>query len=171
MSKDSQINKCDRYTWTQTLNDCTVSIKFENQVKSKDLFIKIDNDHLTVKNQLTNDIIIDGKLYKNVKKSDCNWTLESGKNLEIELFKLKGQEWWGCIIQGESEIDVTQIKPQNSSLSDFDGETRAMVEKMIYNQNRKAQGLPTTDEEEKQRIFESFKNEHPDMDFSNAKFN
>ncbi|EGC37685.1 hypothetical protein DICPUDRAFT_29910 [Dictyostelium purpureum] len=167
----TQINKCERYTWTQTLNDCTISIKLDNPVKSKDLLIKIDNDHLTVKNNTNNDTIINGKLHKNVKKNDCNWTLESGKNIEIELCKLKGQEWWASIIEGENEIDVTQIKPQNSTLSDLDGETKAMVEKMMYNQTRKAQNLPTTDELEREKILEDFKSQHPNMDFSNAKFN
>ncbi|KAG0208415.1 hypothetical protein BGX28_000633 [Mortierella sp. GBA30] len=156
------------YKWRQTLVDVDILVQVPKGTRGKDLIVDIKKKSLKVglKGQ---PLIIEGALFKDIKLEDSTWTLDNQEEINIHLEKAKGTEWWKCVVEGHPEIDTTKITPENSKLSDLDGETRGMVEKMMFDQRQKAAGKPTSDDIKKAEALERFKKMHPEMDFSNAK--
>lgn len=162
----------DKYSWGQTLDEVFVYLPLPDNVRAKDLDVQIKALTLKVgvKGQTP---IVDGEFFKKVKAGDCMWNVESDGNkrlLNLTLTKVEGQNWWHTVIKGDIEIDTQKVEPENSKLSDLDGETRKTVEKMMYDQQAKQMGKPTSDEVEKREKLKAFMDAHPEMDFSKAKF-
>ncbi|XP_042482173.1 protein BOBBER 1-like [Macadamia integrifolia] len=158
----------EKYSWTQTLQEVTVTIPVPPGTKSRFVACNIKKNHLNVELE-GQPPIIDGDLYQSVKVDECFWSIEDSKYISVLSTKQNQMDWWKCLVKGDPEIDTKKVKPERSKFSDLDPETRQTVEKMMFDQHQKSMGLPTSDEIQKQEILKKFMAEHPDMDFSRAK--
>ncbi|ORE22089.1 CS-domain-containing protein [Rhizopus microsporus] len=125
------------YTWKQTLQDVDVTIPVPKGTRSRDVIVDIKKNHFKValKGQ---DPIVEGELCQSVKVDDSTWTIEDQKEILVHLEKVNQMQWWENVVKGAPKINTQRIQPENSKLSDLDGETRAMVEKMMFDQRQKA---------------------------------
>ncbi|EKD21784.1 uncharacterized protein L3040_005294 [Drepanopeziza brunnea f. sp. 'multigermtubi'] len=163
------------YKWTQTIGELDVVIEIPGNLKARDLNVELKKKklHVAIKGQ---EPIISGDLPSEIHVDESTWTLASApsgttKVLEIHLDKANKMQWWEHVVTSAPKIDVTKIQPESSKLGDLDGETRGMVEKMMFDQRQKEAGLPTSDEQKKVDMLKKFQEQHPEMDFSKAKIN
>ncbi|KAJ7596980.1 HSP20-like chaperone [Mycena floridula] len=156
------------YSWTQELGELDIVVPVPKGTRAKDLNVVLQKKKLSLglKGQ---DKILDGELCKEIKVDDSTWTIQDNEAVHIHLEKLNQQQWWENVLTHHPKIDTTKIEPGNSKLSDLDGETRGMVEKMMFDNQQKQMGKPTSDELKKMEALKKFQESHPELDFTNAK--
>ncbi|KAL8638357.1 MAG: hypothetical protein Q9228_004483 [Teloschistes exilis] len=160
------------YKWTQTIKDLDVTVPVAGNLRGKDIDVVMTKTKLKVgvKGQ---EPVIDGELTHPILVDESTWTLETitnQKEISLHLDKSQKQTWWPALTTNAPyKLDTSKIVPENSKLGDLDGETRGMVEKMMYDQRQKEMGKPTSEEEGKMEMLRKFQAQHPEMDFSGAK--
>ncbi|KAK0208066.1 nuclear movement protein nudC [Desarmillaria ectypa] len=156
------------YTWTQELTELDLIVPVPKGTRARDLSIVIQKKKLSV-GLKGKEKILDGELCKEIKVDDSTWTLQDSEAVDIHLEKVNKAQWWENVLTHHPKIDTTKIEPENSKLSDLDGETRGMVEKMMFDNQQKQMGKPTSDELKKIEALQKFQAAHPELDFSQAK--
>jgi hypothetical protein len=128
-----------KYVWTQTLAEVMLNIPVPDNTRGRDLIVTIARKHLKValKSAGKQNVIVEDDLTKPIICDDSFWTVEDGNRLVINLQKSNQMEWWDGVCKDDPKINVRKIRPENSNLSDLDGETRKTVEKMMFDQRQK----------------------------------
>ncbi|KAL6442912.1 hypothetical protein ACFW04_002744 [Cataglyphis niger] len=143
----------DNYIWTQTLNDLDVLVKIPEHVKiSKDTIrvnissdeIKIDVKPLNSSTDSNWDNIFNGKLSFKIRKDESIWSIEAGKHINIHLEKAT-ERWWEALIVNEPKIDLSKIDC-SKHFDDMIPEEQMKVQKLMWNQQQKLLGKPTSEQ-------------------------
>ncbi len=73
------------------------------------------------------------------------WSLVVGESIQINLEKSK-DIYWTALIEGEAEIDRTKLDTTRD-ISEFDDQTQADFQKVMFDHHQKLQGKPTSEEQ------------------------
>jgi len=158
------------YSWTQELGEVDITVPVPQGTRGADLIVVLRKKKLSLALKGPDrEPILDGELCREIKVEDSTWTIQDNKTVLIHLEKLNQQQWWENVLTHHPKIDTRKIEPKDSKLSDLDGETRGMVEKMMFDNQQKQLGRPTSDELKKMDALKKFQAAHPELDFSKAK--
>ena len=99
--------------------------------------------------------LLEGEFYDRIKVEDSFWSVEDDNYLMLNLDKAK-EVIWATVLKGDREIDTKNVD-NAKRLDQFDLETQGHLQKVLYEQNRKFRGLPTTDEQKKIDLMNKLK--------------
>ncbi|CAD6889472.1 unnamed protein product [Tilletia controversa] len=149
------------YKWTQTLNHLDLTVPVQEGTRGRDLDIQIKKRSIKVAYK-GKEPIFQGELSREIKEDDSTWSLEDSI-IAIYLEKLKQGDWWAHVLTSDPKIDTTKIVPETSKLSDLDADTRAMVEKMMFDNRQKQMGKPTSEQIQQQDLLEKLAKKNPNF--------
>ncbi|WFC99495.1 helicase [Malassezia yamatoensis] len=130
------------YRWTQALDHVEVVVPVPEGTRGKQVQLSLQRTRMRLEvHGMTlvevGDMLIQGQLSKPIRPDECTWTIDDGQVLNLHLEKANPNEWWAHVLTHDPPIDTTKIKPEDSKLSDLDGETRVMVERMMIENRQK----------------------------------
>ncbi|CAL8102561.1 unnamed protein product [Calicophoron daubneyi] len=145
----------NNYSWSQTIKDVDLKIKVPPSVKSaRDLNVIVDRKRIRVyvKKDLEETLFFDRSLSWDILKDESMWTLQPKEGqLQICLDKVQ-ERWWEAAFEGEDKINTRKIDCSRP-MHELDEEAQAKIQQLMYDEQRKRQGLPTSEEQKVQDIL------------------
>ena len=144
------------YMWSQSDSEVVVSVPVPEGTTGKQIDVLITPSSLRcgVKGQPP---VLSGSLYKPIKAEDSTWTVEGRRLLVITLTKtnMQYEEWWPHVCTNEPQMDVKTLVPPSKHVKDLDSGAQATVAKMMFDQEQKRKGLPTSDETRAEELMKN----------------
>jgi hypothetical protein len=117
--------------WTQTEEELEIKMKVPGgRVSTRQAFVEITKTTLSVGVEGPGgleQVLMDGTLFAEVEKDDCNWSIEADQGGEQHIWvyltkkeRTSGKGHWNCVVKGEPTIDVTKFGPIVDYIDDPD---------------------------------------------------
>ena len=129
------------YTWKQELGEVDITVPVPKGTRGRDLNVVLQKKKLSV-GLKGKEPIMGGELCKDIKVEESTWSIgtcftspvhtymlitspsEDQSMVNVHLEKVNKMQWWENVLAHHPKIDTRKIQPENSKLSDLDGETR-----------------------------------------------
>ncbi|OON23790.1 CS domain protein [Opisthorchis viverrini] len=138
----------ENYTWSQSIKDVDIKVKVPNRIKTgRDLKIAIDRKHIRIV------LVPSGneepyfyrELCWEISTDDAVWTFDPEEGqVQFCLDKVE-ERWWDAAFEGEDKINTRKIDCSRP-MHELDEESQAKIHQLMYDQECKRKGLPTSEE-------------------------
>jgi len=139
----------DDYRWSQSLQEVTAEFQVP-RCRGADVNVTIKSKSLQIR--VKGQDLFEGTFHAAINASEAVWNLEDGCRVVLNLDKMK-EGWWPSLVEGGPAIDLTKVD-STKKIEEYDGETQGAIRKILFDQNQKRKGLPTSDELKTQSLLE-----------------
>lgn len=126
--------------------EVTITLELDPPASAKEMEVTLTPTTLKVRRRSAakDEYLVTGTFAKPHRMDDANWWIDDKKLLTVQLVKIKRSEWWMNVLQGGQELKWEEIQPEHPTyVEDLDGETQALVKKMMFDNQQRQRGLPT----------------------------
>eukprot|EP00108_Taenia_solium_P005921 TsM_000813600 transcript=TsM_000813600 gene=TsM_000813600 len=143
----------DLYSWSQKILEIDIHVKIPERIKTaRQLNVKIDRKHILIEEKASAEPIIDLDLLKEIKTESAQWSFEVDEHLLTLSLDKVDEYWWEAAFVGEEKINVQEIDCSRP-IHELDEEAQGKIAQLLFDQEQKRRGLPTTEERRIQDIL------------------
>lgn len=143
----------DKYVWEQTIGDVTITVPLPANTRSRDISVSIGRGRLKLEVAGLGAAVLDAAfpcddrngqcIWEQVKPAQSFWNFNDGK---CAVYLEKEREcWWKSALHGDVEIDTSAVDSVKH-VCEYDGETQGAIRKIMFDQEQRRKGLPSSDE-------------------------
>ncbi|KDO34065.1 hypothetical protein SPRG_01339 [Saprolegnia parasitica CBS 223.65] len=125
--------RTDKYSWTQSLQELTVTIPVPAGTKSRDLDVRMTSASVHVAIKGHSAPLVHGTFPGKIKVEESLWSLDSSEAVVLSLEKATPKTWWKSVLEGDAEIDTTKVD-STMHISEYDPVTQGAIRKVMYEQ-------------------------------------